>query len=259
MTTPAHTVSEEEMAIWREIGFDRPPTQYELECSDDRPMDDEIQILQMDLLFEPLRLYYTGQRVHVGKNQIIYYSADQVRRRDFLGPDVYVVLDVEPGSRASWVIWEEGKGPDVVIEILSWSTWRRDKGDKKQIYQDNIRVKDYFWFDPRDQELEGFTNTDKGFVSIPKDDAGRLPCPALDLLLMVWEGSYQERPGRWLRWATRDGRLLPLREEAARAETEEAIRSAEAERHRADQSARQLADNEALLRRYRERFGELDT
>jgi Uma2 family endonuclease len=259
MTTPAYTVSEEEMAIWREIGFERPPTQYELECSDDRPMDDEPQALQMDMLFEPLRFYYEGQKVHVGKNQIIYYSADQVRRRDFLGPDVYVVLDVEPGSRASWVIWEEGKGPDVVIEILSWSTRRRDKGEKKQIYQDNIRVKDYVWYDPHTQELEGFTNTDKGFVTIPKDDTDRLPCPALDLLLMVWDGVYQGRPGKWLRWATASGELLPLREEAERQRADAERQRADAERQRADAIARQVAERDALLRRYRERFGDLET
>jgi Uma2 family endonuclease len=38
-----------------------------------------------------------------------------------------VVLDVPRRERKSWVVWEEEKAPDVVIELLSESTAKKDK------------------------------------------------------------------------------------------------------------------------------------
>jgi Uma2 family endonuclease len=45
-------------------------------------------------------------------------------------------------------VWEEEKPPDVVIELLSESTAKYDKTDKKLIYQNQMRVSEYFWYDP---------------------------------------------------------------------------------------------------------------
>jgi Uma2 family endonuclease len=36
-------------------------------------------------------------------------------------------MDVEIGERKSWVVWEEGKAPDIVIELLSASTATQEK------------------------------------------------------------------------------------------------------------------------------------
>lgn len=270
MTTDRMILSDEERAAFRALGFARPPTAHDLPETDGLPMDHELQALQMDLSFETLRLHFAGRRVHVGKNQIIYYSADQVRRRDFLGPDVYVVLDADSYPRPSWVIWDEGKAPEVVLEVLSESTHRRDRGEKKRIYQDDIGVEEYFWYDPLTGELAGFRRRDGRYEPLAPDAAGRLPCAVLGLTLVIWEGTYQGVHGRWLRWATAEGVLLPTREEAerqradqertradqARREGEVQRSLAEQERTRADDTARRLAEARQMLERYRERFGE---
>ncbi len=65
-----------------------------------------------------------------------------------MGPDVFVVVDVPKGERKSWVIWAEGKGPNVVIELLSDPTATYDKTTKKRLYEDQVRVLECFWFDP---------------------------------------------------------------------------------------------------------------
>jgi len=94
----------------------------------------------------------------------VYYSLEQARNQDFKGPDVFVVLVVPRRERKSWVVWEEGKGPDVVIELLSNSTAEHDKTAKKQTYQNRLRVPEYFWFDPfNPEDLAGFPF---GIVSI---------------------------------------------------------------------------------------------
>lgn len=268
--TTTETTATDEHVIFTRLGLERPPTGDELPYSDGMPMDSERQALQMDLLFEPLRLYFAGRNVYVGKNQFIYYSTAQVRNRDFLGPDVYAVLDVPDVERKSWVIWEEGKAPDVIIEILSPTTAARDRGEKKRIYLDNVGASEYFWYDPESGEVAGFLRHDREYLPIEPDESGRLPCPILGLVLMRWDGTYLEREGPWLRWATPAGELLPTQAEAERhravqaeqvaeAERQRAVQAgqeAEAERHRARQAQRELAEAQELLARYRERFGD---
>ncbi len=60
-----------------------------------------------------------------------------------------MVLDTEKRPRKSWVVWrEQGKYPDVIVEILSDSTANIDRKNKKTLYQNTFRTPNYFWFDP---------------------------------------------------------------------------------------------------------------
>jgi hypothetical protein len=112
------------------LGLVWPPTQDELPYDDGMPMESQRHVMQLQLLMDPLRLLWEGrQDVYIGGNMFVYYSLAQVRNKDFRGPDFFVALDVPKRERKSWVIWEEGKGPDVVIELLSASTAAQDKGE----------------------------------------------------------------------------------------------------------------------------------
>jgi Uma2 family endonuclease len=223
--------------------FVRPPTQDELPCDDGMPMESHRHVLQMVLLTDTLALAWAGRRdVFIGANMFVYFSPNQVLTHDFRGPDVFVVRDVpQQRARKSWVVWEEGKAPDVVIELLSESTAQRDKHEKKLIYQDRLRVPEYFWYDPYTGELAGFALRDGQYEPIQADAEQRLPSRRLDLLLMRWEGVYRDERAIWLRWATPDGVLLPTAAE------------------RAEQAERRLAELEArLLRRQGEPDGAPD-
>ena len=77
-------------------------------------------VLQLDLLRHSLDLHWAERRDYfVGGNMFLYFNAEKLRDRDFRGPDFFVVLDVKHRLRKSWVVWKEGKWPDVVIELLS--------------------------------------------------------------------------------------------------------------------------------------------
>lgn len=92
-------------------------------------METQRHVLQLDLLMYPVLLLWTDrQDVFVGGNMFVYFSLEQVRTQDFRGPDFFAVLDVPKRERKSWVVWQEGKGPDLVIELLSESTAEQDKG-----------------------------------------------------------------------------------------------------------------------------------
>jgi Uma2 family endonuclease len=216
-------------------------------------METERHKKQMDLLIYSLQPWLSQQPAggYVGGNMFVYYSPDQVRNEDYKGPDVFVVLGVPTVERLSWVVWDEGKGPDVVIELLSDSTATNDKTDKKTIYQDQLQVPEYFWYDPfNSKDLAGFRLTN-GVYRKMKPQHGRLLSQRLGLSLVRWRGIYQGVSATWLRWATPTGELLLLSEEAEkqRADAEaEARRQAE---QRAQAAEAEIARLTALLKQAR--------
>ena len=150
-------------------------------------------------------------------NLTIYYSPNQKKSEYFRGPDFFVVLGTERRlDRKSWVVWGEGgKYPDVIVEILSPSTAKIDRGQKKQIYQDIFRTPDYFWFDPETLELQGFRLMEGQYQAIEPTDRGWLWSDRLGLFL----GIYQQQ----LRYFNREGELIPTPAEVAKQERQEKV------------------------------------
>ncbi|WP_019502755.1 Uma2 family endonuclease [Pseudanabaena sp. PCC 6802] len=221
-----------------------PPTQDELLSDDGIPMETARHKWQMELLVNPLTAWLANRNAYVGGNMFVYFSPNQVKNHDFRGPDVFVALDVPKGERKCWVVWEEGKGPDIVIELLSESTAISDKQQKKEIYQRRLRVPEYFWFDPfNPDDFAGFAIQDEIYQQIPPESQGRLISRQLGLALVRWSGQFADANTVWLRWATLEGDLLPtdreiVEQERQRAEQAESL--LERERHRAERLAGQL-------------------
>jgi Uma2 family endonuclease len=83
--------------------------------------------------------------VYVSGNLLIYYVEGDPYKS--IAPDVFVVFGVPKYRRPIYKVWEEGKGPDVVIEITSKTTRKRDEEEKPIIYRD-LHVQEYFQYDP---------------------------------------------------------------------------------------------------------------
>ncbi|NEO11549.1 MAG: Uma2 family endonuclease [Moorea sp. SIO3F7] len=217
-----------------------PPTQADLPCDDDIPMETARHKAQMDLLIYTLSPWLDNRSDgYVGGNMFVYYSVAQLKNKDYKGPDFFVALDVPKGERRSWVIWEEEKGPDVIIELLSSSTAERDKNEKKQIYQNQMRVPEYFWFDPfNPDDWAGFHLQNRVYQPIEPNQQNQLVSQALGLSLVRWHGDYHGIEATWLRWANLDGELLPTSEEKAEQERQRADQQqqrAEQQQQRAEQ------------------------
>jgi Uma2 family endonuclease len=197
----------------------------ELPYDDGVPMESKKHRDQMNLLIEPLERHFVDRPdVFVGGNMALYYSTLQARNQDFKAPDVFVVLGAIPDrERKSWVVWEEdGRRPDVVIELLSDSTEREDRGRKMRVYA-ALGVSNYYLFDPHALVFEGYElDRDHTWQRLAPDASGAIPCPRLGLLLRLWRGVYYRRESDWLRWYDGD-RLLPTGSEAAE---EQATRAA---------------------------------
>ena len=216
-----------------------PPTEDELPFDDGMPMESQRHALQLALLVASLELFWVDRNdVFIGGNMFVHFSLERARNRDFRGPDVFVVLGVPRRERKSWVVWQEGKGPDVVIELLSESTAEADRSEKKRVYQDQLRVPEYFWFDPFSGELAGFALREGVYEPIGADASGRLVSQVLGLALARWQGAYRGVEAAWLRWTTLEGQVLPTPQEAA----EQERHRAEHERQRAERLAERLRE-----------------
>jgi Uma2 family endonuclease len=202
--------------------------------SDEPPLESNLHLRQILILIQCLEWAWQDRDDYFATgNLTIYYSPNQKKSEDFRGPDFFVVLGTtRKGERKSWVVWQEGgKYPNVIIEILSESTAKIDREEKKQIYQDIFRTPDYFGFDPDSLEFQGFTLIRGAYEPIEPSEQGWLWSQQLGLYLGIEQ--------RQLRYFTPDGELVPTPEEAAK----QAQQQAEQERQRAEQE-RQRAEQE---------------
>lgn len=119
----------------------------------------------------------------------IYYSPNQKKSEHFRDLDFFVVLGIQKKDRKSWVVWQEdGKYPNLIVEILSNSTAAVDKGLKKQVYQDTFRTPDYLWLNSVTIEFQGFHLVNGKYQEIQPTTDGRLWSQQLELYLGVYEG-----------------------------------------------------------------------
>jgi Uma2 family endonuclease len=231
-----------------------PPGELELPCDDGEPMESNEHRMQMVLLIQSLKeAWKEHEDFFVGGNMFIYFSEKQVKHNDFRGPDVFVVLDTPRRSRLSWVAWEEGKLPEVVIELTSRRTEHIDRGEKMQIYSAIWKTPAYFIFDPIRGNLDGYAldAEKRRYAPLRPDANGDLDCSVLGLKLGVREGRFEDRDWLWLRWLDpATGLPLPTpqeRAEAERARAEAERARAEVERARAETLAARVAELEAQL------------
>lgn len=117
------------------------------------PDSDGEPVAESDFQLEPwlyvvsaLRTHFRDQAdVYVGGNLLIYY--EEGNPRSSVAPDVFVVFGVPKHKRRVYQVWVEGKGPDVVLEITSHTTRRRDERQKPAMYR-RLGVQEYFQYDP---------------------------------------------------------------------------------------------------------------
>jgi Uma2 family endonuclease len=235
-----------------------PPGELELPYDDGEPMESNRHRQQMVLLIQGLKRAYSGRRnFFVGGNMFVYFSETQVKKNDFRGPDFFVVLETTDRDRRSWVAWgEDGKLPDVVIELLSDRTRKVDWGEKMRIYSRLWKTSEYFLYDPWSHALDAFRldPSTLDYVRIAPDSRGDLSCQRLGLTLGLRESTYEGIDALWLRFIDGTGTLVPTETEAAEA-AEAALAAArgradaekdraDAEKDRADAERRRAEDAE---------------
>ena len=120
----------------------------------DIPEREPDEVTQYDQLFH--RGLSNDLRVHLGNYETTLVGADHwiapdadFDKRRARYPDLLVAFGVDPEAyRASngYVVEEQGKPPDFVLEVASESTGEHDVGDKREYYQ-ALGILEYWRFD----------------------------------------------------------------------------------------------------------------
>ena len=225
--------------------------------SDGKPMaeTDVHRDLMMALIYA-LQMFFQGDpKVYVSGNLLIYYVQGDPRRS--VSPDVFVVRGVPKKPRRTYRIWQEGRAPDVAIELTSKSTLLEDLHKKANLYA-KLGVKEYFLYDPLREYLDGpltaLTLDEEGSYRPVPVNEGRVRSEVLGLDLVDTGETlklYDPAGQRFL--------LTPQEAEAAWAQAEAARARAEAARAQAEKEKRVEADArrqaEAELARLRAELG----
>ncbi|MFP4009394.1 MAG: Uma2 family endonuclease, partial [Spirulinaceae cyanobacterium] len=160
-------------------------------------------------------------------------------------------------------VWEEGgRYPDAIVEFMSPSTANVDKREKKRLYGETFRTRDYFVYDPFDGEsLQGWNLQGTGeYEDLTPNEQGWLWCESLGLWLGTWEGTILKETAIWLRFYDRAGNLVLLAQEERDLERERAEQErerAEREQERAEQERQQREQAEATLAAERQKNQQL--
>ena len=238
----------------------------------DYPDSDGLPMAESESQFWPIlyvgaaldRYYQAREDVYVVGNLLLYYQQGDGSKS--VSPDLMVVLGASKHVRSSYRLWEEPKAPDFVLEIASESTYRIDRGEKRDLYAD-MGVMEYWQYDPvgtyLDPPLLGFRLVEGRYAPIlataQEDGLLALRSEVLGLELHLTPGApvrealhfYDPVRGEYLRTYREADQA---REEAERGRDEEAQARREAEdRLREEQAARQAL--EAELRELRQRGG----
>lgn len=221
-----------------------PPDTSHLITEDDTPVDNVLSEKHQRILTEPLYSSWAGPGD--GRPFLVLANVGlfPVPRNPAIVPDVMLSLDVTAHEDMwrirSYFMWEYGKPPDVVIEIVS-NTKGGEKGTKFADYA-HIGVPYYMIYDPaqclRGDVLEVYELRGGRYQRLP--DAW---LPNVGLGVLLWEGTFEGMHATWLRWCDRTGVVIPTGAERSASERQRAeaeYRRAEAERQRAERLAERL-------------------
>jgi Uma2 family endonuclease len=215
---------------------------------DDKPVDNIFSEKQMRLLVEPLYTSWAGpgeQRPFVATANVgLFFSMYEppIVPDMLLSLDVQLPTDIWVKHHRSYVVWEIGKRPDAVTEIVS--NTKGGEFDRKTNRFATIGVPYYIVFDPQQfysrNRLTVYELVRNTYIARKQHILQHI-----GLGLQLWEGRYEGFQETWLRWCHEDGSLIPTGAERAEAEAQRAeaeAQRAEAEAQRAERLASKLRE-----------------
>ncbi len=184
---------------------------------DDTPLDSFINEKQQRLL---TTVFYSGAEIPINVPFIVAANVGLFShvRDSGIVPDVFLSLNII-GSEEWWernvrsyLFWEFGKSPDVVIEIVS-PTPGNELGSKLTDYA-QLKIPYYVVYDPLQKLsktlLQVFQLQFNSYI--PKNDAWFAD---VNLGLTLWNGVFENLNGTWLRWCDADGNVIKTGDEIA--------------------------------------------
>ncbi|MBW4473889.1 MAG: Uma2 family endonuclease [Stenomitos rutilans HA7619-LM2] len=259
------------------------PTMYDLPSEDpEEPgLPDEFHDLQPQLLSRTLSLTgYSRENCFTASDLNLYYNVRHPlwHKR----PDWFLVVDVprlyeQRDLRRSYVLWQEGNPPTVVVEFLSPGTEAEDLGrfydgtvdgseseattsvssavasnedneatkakppGKFEVYETRLRVPHYFVYNRFTQRLRYFKLEGGQYGEQTLSSEPPLVwLTDLEIGLGIWQGEFEGVTAAWLRWCDQDGHWLLT-------DTEQERQAKEQERLTREQAQQQFEQAQTQL------------
>ena len=259
------------------------PNMYDLPSEDpEEPgLPDEFHDLQPQLLSRTLNLTsYSRENCFTASDLNLYYTVRHPlwHKR----PDWFLVVDVprlyeQRDLRRSYVLWQEGNPPYVVVEILSPGTEAEDLGrfydgtaegsegepinpvagatasapdleetkakppGKFEVYETHLRVPHYFVYSRYTQRLRYFKLDGGQYQEQPLNlETPLVWLMDLEIGLGVWQGEFEGVTAAWLRWCDRAGNWLLTDTEQAQQQLKQERRAKEQAQTQVLQAAQNL-------------------
>lgn len=197
------------------------PTHLDLPDTDGLPVENDFQDPQARLLssaVEPLleQLHPAGD-YFVGADVGIYWKAVRPPLNGCKVPDWYYVPGCrkmpEGQYRRSFVTWDEGVSPLIVMEFVSGDG--ADEYDdtpgtgKFWVYRRGIHAAYYAIHNPDAETLDLYRLDGPEYRRVEPNAHGHLVIQPLGLALGHWRGKYGRHTLTWVRFFQPDGRVLP--------------------------------------------------
>ena len=208
---------------------------------DDEPLaESEHQLFPLTYAHGALTSWFGNDpTTWVGADMFFYY--EEGVPSSVVAPDVFVVKQTHKRHRRHiFQTWVEGRVPDLVLEVMSLTSVRRDTVTKYELYQD-LGVLEYWLYDPTEEgviepRLRGYQLVDGEYQPIEvREVDGRLVGVSEVLGLEL------HADAEWFRFFDPEsGEFLPDTYEKQRA-LEEAERGWESERRLREDAERGLA------------------
>ena len=217
---------------------------------DDEPLaESEHQLFPLTYAHAALRSWFADDpTVWVGADMFLYYKEGVPQ--SVVAPDVFVVTQTHKRHlRNIFQTWIEGRVPELVIEIMSPSSVRRDTVEKYEVYE-RLGVREYWMYDPTEEgflepRLRGHALVDGEYRLIEVEEVDGKHVGTSEVLGLEFHADTE-----WFRFFDPvAGEYLPDSEERKRAQEEAERGRVEAERAWAE-SERARQRLESLLREH---------
>lgn len=213
---------------------------------DDEPVDNWFSEKQQRLLAESLNSSWKPGRLFIAAANVgIFYAVHQPP----IVPDMFLSLDVQLADNIwekrhrSYFLWEFGKPPEVVVEIVL--NTKGGETDSKFRKYAQMGVAYYIILDPQQvvqkNVLRIYELTAGGYI--PKIDRH---LTHIRLGVTLWRGIFEGADDLWLRWCDAEGNLIPTGIEQAEQEKQRAD-TAEKKAVLAQERAEKLAEKLRLM------------
>jgi Uma2 family endonuclease len=130
----------------------------------------------------------TGRIVYLAEEMAVVYPGEEVFTPDVLA--VVGVAEPEDDERMAWVVADEGKGLDLVLEVLHHGDRKKDLVDNVERYA-HLGIPEYFIYDRAQQRIRGYrlpsTGAKRYQPIVPQ--GGRYASTVLGIDLAIEEGT----------------------------------------------------------------------